>query len=458
MEVIPYPTWAEVIDKTQLRDLDVLCAVMPTEAREKYMIFTEPYITSPEMIFTRKDAPFIGGVNDLRGKTIALKERSYIQERLENRYPFLEFKLYDTTRDALLAVSTGDADAYINTLAHGSYVISANNVTNVVVAAPMDGIIDGISFAVRNDWPILHSILSKALSTITEDEAAELRSKWITVRFEHGAEARQILFWSVVGFIVLVTITIIAVVWNRTLKYEIHRRQEVEASLVEAKEQAESADRLKSAFLASMSHELRTPLNSIIGFTGIMLQQLPGPLNPEQKKQLGMVQSSSRHLLSLINDVLDISKIEAGQLVIVEMEFNLSDSVRKVVQSIEPLAEKKSLYLKCEIDPRIGIISSDSRRIEQILLNLLSNAVKFTEEGGINISVKLVSLPIPSAKKHLEIAIKDTGIGIKEGDMDKLFKPFQQVETGLTRRYEGTGLGLSICERMIKLLGGRHFR
>ncbi len=455
MQVVPYPTWSEVIEHTKKREIDVLCAVMPTDERKEYLNFTQPYITSPEMIFTRKNAPFIGSISDLRGKTIALKSKSYMQERLQSHYPFLQLKLYDTTYEALFAVSNGDADAYINTLAHGSYIISEYNFTNVVVAAPMDGIVDGICFAVRNDWPILHNIISKALTTITEDQAAELRSKWITVRFEHGKEARQILFWSSIAFILLITMTVIAFLWNRTLKYEINRRKEVEINLVEAKEQAESADRLKSAFLASMSHELRTPLNSIIGFTGIMLQELPGPLNNEQKKQLGMVQASSRHLLSLINDVLDISKIEAGQLQIVEGEFFLSDSVQKVVNTITPLAEKKSLKISCEIDNKIGSIVSDARRIEQVLLNLLSNAVKFTDEGGISIEIKLISSLKPPIQKSIRFVVTDSGIGIKDEDIDKLFKPFQQVDTGLTRRYEGTGLGLSICERLVGLLGGK---
>ncbi len=455
LQVVPYPTWSEVIEKTKKREIDVLCAVMPTEARKEYLNFTQPYITSPEMIFTRKDAPFIGGVDDLRGKVIALKSKSYMQERLERHYPFLKLKLYNSTYDAIEAVSKGEADAYINTLAHGAYVVSQYNFTNVVVAAPMDGMIDGISFAIRNDWPILFNIISKALSSVSEDKAAELRSKWITVRFEHSREARRILFWGSIAFVLLIALIIAAFLWNRTLKYEINRRKEMEISLREAKEQAESADRLKSAFLASMSHELRTPLNSIIGFTGILLQELPGPMNPEQKKQLGMVKASSKHLLSLINDILDISKIEAGQLQIVESEFYLSDSVQKVIQSIIPLAKKKDLDVTFKISENIGAIVSDSRRIEQILLNLLSNAVKFTETGGISLNVKLHTPLTSPTKKVIEFSVIDTGIGIKDEDLDKLFKPFQQVETGLTRKYEGTGLGLSICDKLVNLLGGK---
>ncbi len=155
------------------------------------------------------------------------------------------------------------------------------------------------------------------------------------------------------------------------------------AELVDAKEAAESADRLKSAFLATMSHELRTPLNSIIGFTGIVLQGLAGPLNGEQTKQLAMVQNSARHLLALINDVLDISKIEAGQLEITCGPFSLPQAIQKAVATVSPLAQAKGISVRTAISPEVDGIYGDQRRTEQILLNLLGNAVKFTDQGEV---------------------------------------------------------------------------
>lgn len=219
------------------------------------------------------------------------------------------------------------------------------------------------------------------------------------------------------------------------------------AELAVAKERAEESDRLKSAFLAAMSHELRTPLNSIIGFSGIILQKLVGPLNDEQVKQLSMVQDSAQHLLSLINDILDLSKIEAGQLNVALKPFDMRALIKKVAASISPLAEKKGLRLNIDIASGVGSITSDSRRVEQVLLNLLSNGVKFTEKGEVTIRCE-------AHGKWLTTIVRDTGIGIAQQDLAKLFIAFQQVETGLARRYEGSGLGLSICRKLLQLLGG----
>jgi two-component system, sensor histidine kinase and response regulator len=232
---------------------------------------------------------------------------------------------------------------------------------------------------------------------------------------------------------------------NRDLENIIAART---IDLREAKERAETADRIKSAFLANMSHELRTPLNSIIGFTGILLQGLVGPLNEEQKKQLGIVRDSSTHLLELINDVLDISKIEAGQLEVEAEPFDLRASLEKTARVLRPLADKRGLALELQIAAEVGTLTSDRRRVEQVLMNLVSNAIKFTEQGSVTVACS-------GNEAEVEIQVRDTGIGIRAEDLGVLFQPFRQVDAGTARKYEGTGLGLSISKRMVELLGGR---
>jgi PAS domain S-box-containing protein len=237
---------------------------------------------------------------------------------------------------------------------------------------------------------------------------------------------------------------------------DVTEQKAVEAER-EMRERAEAADRLKSAFLATMSRELRTPLNSIIGFTGVLLQGLAGPLNTEQQKQLEMVRTSGRHLLALVNDVLDISKIEAGQIEMVTAAFDARHSIAKIADLVAPAAAKAGLSLRVTIDPAVGGLLADERRFEQILLNLLGNAIKFTERGEVAIEAGVVeatpSNDLPT-RGWLQVRVVDTGIGIRDEDLPKLFQPFRQVDSGLARKYEGTGLGLAISARLAELMGG----
>jgi PAS domain S-box-containing protein len=231
---------------------------------------------------------------------------------------------------------------------------------------------------------------------------------------------------------------------NLELEHRIAARtEELAAAMIRAQE----SDRLKSAFLATMSHELRTPLNSIIGFTGVILQGLAGPLNEEQAKQLKMTRDSARHLLALINDVLDISKIEAGQLEIIKKTFDMRQAIESVLRVVQPLADKKHLQLVTSIGASVGTINTDRRRVEQVLINLVNNAIKFTDRGEVKIESRIVD-------GWLETQVRDTGIGIRSEDMERLFKPFQQIDTGLARGHEGTGLGLSICKHLVAAMGG----
>ncbi|MBM9615228.1 transporter substrate-binding domain-containing protein [Desulfobulbus rhabdoformis] len=228
---------------------------------------------------------------------------------------------------------------------------------------------------------------------------------------------------------------------------DISEERRAAETLRRAMEKAQEADRTKSSFLATMSHELRTPLNSIIGFTGILVQGLAGPLNEEQSKQLQMVQKSSRHLLSLINDVLDISKIEAGQLELSHESFDLNPTLTHVLSLVTPLAEEKGLTLEFQVKPQLGSICADKRRFEQILINLLNNAIKFTEQGS-------VILACQAKENEICLSIRDTGIGMEKKELKEVFQPFHQVESGLARKHEGSGLGLAICQRLAAQMGG----
>ena len=209
------------------------------------------------------------------------------------------------------------------------------------------------------------------------------------------------------------------------------------------------ANRMKSEFLANMSHELRTPLNGIIGFSEFLIDEKIGKLIPKQKEYLQDILNSGQHLLQLINDVLDLSKVEAGKMELHPETFSITKALQEVFSVVAPMAEKKNLVLHPKVDPVVDVVTMDLQKFKQVLFNLLSNAVKFTNEGG---TVDILAAPHDYARLRLEI--RDTGIGIKTEDLDKLFVEFQQLDSGMARRYQGTGLGLVLTKKIVEFQQG----
>jgi signal transduction histidine kinase len=234
--------------------------------------------------------------------------------------------------------------------------------------------------------------------------------------------------------------------------------------------QAEEANRAKSSFLANMSHELRTPLNATIGFTDVVLSKSVGPLNTDQEEYLGYVLQSSRHLLALINDILDLSKVEANMMELVYSEVPIRDLLRNIIIMVKELAHHGDIQLREKFAADLPeIVGVDERRLKQILYNLLSNAIKFTPTGG-SVTIEAHSIrdfsvlpPVVSeqlaeiaiaGRCFMKIAVSDTGIGIKSDDLESIFNPFEQADNSVTREFEGTGLGLALTRKLLALHGG----
>ncbi len=232
---------------------------------------------------------------------------------------------------------------------------------------------------------------------------------------------------------------------------DVSERKHFEAALQAKNAELEAASAAKDQFLASMSHELRTPLNAIIGFTGTLLMRLPGPLTEEQEKQLRIVQSSGRHLLSLISDILDLTKIEAGKVELHLERIVLQEIVDEVHSSLRSMASEKQLEFSASAPKKPITLMSDRRALAQILLNLANNAIKYTNEGFVKIEVRTRA---SSAGEHCDISVIDTGLGIKDEDRERLFQAFEQLEPLSTRRVEGAGLGLYLSQKLAKLVGG----
>lgn len=233
---------------------------------------------------------------------------------------------------------------------------------------------------------------------------------------------------------------------NVLLEKRVEERTE---ELQKANIALEKANRLKSEFLATMSHELRTPLNAIIGFAEVLRDEITGALNTEQKEYVGDIHSSGQHLLSMINSILDLSKIEAGKFELQYEEFSVENAINEVLNTIMGSSHKKGISIRTHVHEDIPSLMADKVKFKQIMFNLLSNAVKFTPENGrITINARL-------SNQHVQIAVSDTGIGIKSDDMNKLFEAFRQVDGSYARRYEGTGLGLILTKRLVELHGGK---
>jgi signal transduction histidine kinase/CheY-like chemotaxis protein len=225
--------------------------------------------------------------------------------------------------------------------------------------------------------------------------------------------------------------------------------------LVETADQLREVDRLKTQFLANMSHELRTPLNSIIGFSRVMLKGIDGPLTELQETDLNSIYNSGQHLLSLINSILDMSKIEAGKMDLSFEEVVLDDIFNSVLATARGLLKDRPIQLHTEIPDDLPTVWADSQRIRQVLFNLMSNASKFTEKGHITLRAEAVRPVVgPVGPEAVSISVSDTGIGIEPEALERLFIPFQQVDASTARRTEGTGLGLAISQRFIELHGG----
>lgn len=286
------------------------------------------------------------------------------------------------------------------------------------------------------------ALIGDFASEIREESAASA----ITARAEAKERARHLaIFIAFASIFALLTVAFSTYLVNRHLK----RRLVAERRLMAAKEEAERANRAKSDFLAQMSHELRTPLNAIIGFTNILRKNKGGHLQEQELDYLQRVHTNGVHLLTLINDILDLSKVEAGRI---ELEFESVALERLVQETIEQLSSQifdESVELQAEVPPDLTSIRADPIKLRQVLLNLVGNALKFTERG----SVRVVVMADPATAAPLRIDVIDTGIGIPEEHLPLIFKPFEQVESGTTRRFGGTGLGLAISDAICRQMG-----
>ena len=337
--------------------------IAPTPERKQYLSFSEPYISSPYVIFIREQDKRILDISGLTGKSLAVPRGFVVQEQLARNYPDIRLELFDSDEKALQAVATGQADAYIGNLTVASHIIHRRGFSSLHVTAASPFREQTISMGNRKDWPELTSIINKALASITEEEKTAIRNKYLAIKYQQGINKAKVLKWVLIVGGSALGIMLIFVFWTRRLSREISKRKKTELALKQAKDEAETAkddeaetamdeaeaaNQAKSAFLANMSHELRTPLNAILGFSGLLARERN--TTPDQQEKLAIINRSGQHLLAMINDVLDVSKIEAERIELQENPFDLVALIKEISLMIQSRATKKGISVAVEVE------------------------------------------------------------------------------------------------------------
>lgn len=440
-------TWASAYEKAVLGELDMLSCVLKTPSRELYFNYSAPYYFTYRSIFVLSGNKGISQLSDLSDMTVAVQRNSSHHSFLGD-YPNISPSLYDTVDEAIQAVSEGKETAFIGNFATTNYIIKQNGLSGLKSVPISADSKQGLHFAVKKDWPELVTILNKAIASITEEERITINNKWLGVETQVDY-SRIIRIALMLGSLVSIVV-IISLYWTVKLKKEVERRKVIEADLKIAKEEAESANQIKSTFLARMSHEIRTPLNAITGMSYILKKT---DLTRTQEMYLDKISRASKDMLTIINDILDFSKIESGKVVLENISFKLDDVLEQLMNIVSFKIDEQHIDFRLNKEANIpAYLKGDPNRLEQILLNLVNNAIKFTKEGEVTLSIRNVART--KSFVYLEFSVKDTGIGMSSEQLSALFVPFTQADSSINRRFGGTGLGLSIVKHLTELMAG----
>jgi signal transduction histidine kinase len=469
-------SWSECLEKLKSNEIDMMPDVAYTEERAaNYEFSRETVYTSWTQVYTRSGAK-IQSVIDLEGKNVSVLKGSVNVEGPDG--------IKALARAFNITCTFNEADSY-------------NAVFDLVKSGKSDAGVASKDFGYRNlydynliETPIIfqpariyfafpkNAVLNRDLIERVDFQVEKLKkdsnsvyykslNKWLAPQSGTGSFIPVWMIWTLIGILALALLfgagifIFRAQVQSRTkeLTEEIVKRKQVEIELQKHREDLEGlvkqrtfdleqANLHKSQFLANMSHELRTPLNSIIGYTKLMLDGMEGSISTDQREDLQTVYDNSKHLLSLINDLLDLSKIEAGKFEIIKEEFAVSEIISKIIPGMEKLAGDKGLELNYSIEPGIDKIYADKNKTKQVLFNLIGNAIKFTRKGSVR-------LEISKNDHEFVFAVIDTGIGISQQDVAGLFQSYKQVGPARLDGYEGTGLGLVISKQFVELQGGK---
>ena len=427
-------TWNETLQKLKNRQCDIIPLASKTPSREKYMVFTKPYIKTPIVIATKAGLPFIDDIKHIKNKKLAIVKGYSLFEILKKRYPFLDLVEVSSIKEGLHKVQKGEVFGYLDNTQVINYNIQKDYLGIIAVSGKISDLVD-LCIGVRSDQPILRDIFEKTILSLDDIQKQQIESNWIKDIYSHKTDFT--LIWKIAAS--FFTVLFIFFFWNRKLS-------SLNKQLQQQRDKAREATRIKSNFLANMSHEIRTPMNGIIGMSHLMLNT---KLDQRQKEYINKIDDSAKLLLNIINDILDFSKMEAGKLKIEKVNFNLEKLVESVIHLVEFKAKEKGLKLHINYKEKNQIYFGDPLRLSQVLTNLLYNAVKFTHKGEITVNI------YPTQDQKVLFEVIDTGIGIDKEKIDNIFGFFVQADGSITRQFGGTGLGLSISKQLVELMNGK---
>lgn len=406
------------------------------DVRER-VTFTEVYFSSPSVIVTRADNPSILDPRELDGKRVAVYGDASNARFYTNRLPAIKPLLFAGPLQALQAVASGEADAALGSAAVLQPLLRQNTNGKLGIAGVIDDLPVNLQMVVRKDEPLLYSIIAKSLKGMSAEDTDRMDERALE-EAGYGAPTLRSLLLRYLPELVAACVAGLLLIW-------FAYRARV------AMRQAERSELAKSRFLAVMSHEIRTPMNAILASIE-MLQR--STLDPHQRKLALTASTASEALLGLLDDVLDLSKLDAHRLELETMPTDIGRTAQKVVDVVAVKARDKALPVHLLVDnPSHAYVVVDPTRLRQILLNLLGNAVKFTQRGSITLDLRVEGEV--GHQGRIRARVIDTGIGISPDQQSRLFQAYVQADSATTRQYGGTGLGLTICKELVELMGGQ---